>query len=288
MTTMSHEERSYIHRAHSSQYSWQGEGWLSLKLFLRGQAHYCTQDGHYHLDPTTCLILNQSQWYRIEIDSVVATDAFCLFFAPDESRRAYRALTTSFAAGLDDPTGQMPIPAFIERTYPVTSDLLRLVVQDEQRLDTLLREEHIHQVLNMMLASHHQVQREIAALPAQRATTRIEMYRRAWLAHDFLAASFQQDIGLEHVARQVALSPNHLLRAFQQVFHQSPHQFKTQCRLERAAHELTTTAIPVTHICADLGFASLGSFSTLFRRHFGVAPSVYRQEKQVGFKKSVS
>jgi AraC-like DNA-binding protein len=32
----------------------------------------------------------------------------------------------------------------------------------------------------------------------------------------------------------------------------------------------------VTDICLDAGFESLGSFSSLFRRRFGVSPSGYR------------
>ena len=34
----------------------------------------------------------------------------------------------------------------------------------------------------------------------------------------------------------------------------------------------------VTEICMDLGYSSLGSFSTLFARHFGLSPTSYRKK----------
>ena len=39
------------------------------------------------------------------------------------------------------------------------------------------------------------------------------------------------------------------------------------------------TALPVTDVCLAVGFSSLGSFSTLFRRHAGVSPQAYRAQK---------
>jgi AraC-like DNA-binding protein len=33
----------------------------------------------------------------------------------------------------------------------------------------------------------------------------------------------------------------------------------------------------VTEICFDVGFTSLGSFSTLFRRHTGLSPAAFRR-----------
>jgi len=39
------------------------------------------------------------------------------------------------------------------------------------------------------------------------------------------------------------------------------------------------TALSVTEVCYTVGFASLGSFSWLFKRRFGISPEAYRQRK---------
>ncbi len=53
-------------------------------------------------------------------------------------------------------------------------------------------------------------------------------------------------------------STNHFLRTFQQAFRQTPHQFLTTRRLERAQRLLLDTDLTVTDICFAVGFESLG------------------------------
>jgi transcriptional regulator GlxA family with amidase domain len=72
------------------------------------------------------------------------------------------------------------------------------------------------------------------------------------------------------------MAPHHFLRTFKLAFHQTPHQYLTHLRLERAQSLLRHTDTPVTDICMDVGFESLGSFSWLFRRECGQSPSAFR------------
>jgi AraC-like DNA-binding protein len=55
-------------------------------------------------------------------------------------------------------------------------------------------------------------------------------------------------------------------------------QFLQERRLAAARRLLLTTDEPVTRICFAAGFESLGSFSWLFRRRFGLSPRQFRQE----------
>ena len=71
---------------------------------------------------------------------------------------------------------------------------------------------------------------------------------------------------------------NIILRTFRQLFHQTPYQYITARRLELARRLLAETERPISEICLAVGFESLGSFSWLFRRKVGVAPSEYRQQ----------
>ena len=80
---------------------------------------------------------------------------------------------------------------------------------------------------------------------------------------------------------QRCLSPFHLLRVFQTIFRQTPHQYLNQCRLERAKFLLEKTRIPVTAICLECGFTSLGSFSGLFHKRCGMSPRAWRKSRGV-------
>jgi AraC-like DNA-binding protein len=134
--------------------------------------------------------------------------------------------------------------------------------------------------MQRLLRVHRQIYKEVEALDAVRASTREELYRRLHRARDYAQARFDQPLTLEEMAQIACLSPNHFLRTFRQVFRQSPHQYLTALRMERAQKLLAVTELSVTEICYAVGFASLGSFSWLFRRHFGISPEAYRQRKK--------
>lgn len=51
-------------------------------------------------------------------------------------------------------------------------------------------------------------------------------------------------------------------------------------RLRRAKAFLRETDLPITEICFECGYESLGSFSTLFRREVGCSPREYRAQRR--------
>jgi AraC-like DNA-binding protein len=102
-------------------------------------------------------------------------------------------------------------------------------------------------------------------------------FRLLCAARDWIAENSSSRIGLAQAAEYAGFSPFHFQRLFTRAFGESPHEFLTRIRIERAQQILRTSADPVTEICFDLGYESLGSFSTLFRREVGVPPSAYRR-----------
>lgn len=87
----------------------------------------------------------------------------------------------------------------------------------------------------------------------------------------------EEALTLDELSVEADLSAWHFLRAFRSAFGETPHDFLTRLRLERARELLTITSRPVTEICFDVGFSSLGSFSTLFRRQIGMSPAQFRR-----------
>ena len=93
-------------------------------------------------------------------------------------------------------------------------------------------------------------------------------------------SSLGEEVMLDEVARVACLSPSHLLRTFKQLFGESPHQYLTSLRIERAKALLAGSKLTVTDVCLAVGFTSLGSFSRLFRRRGGLSPAQYRARKR--------
>ena len=97
-------------------------------------------------------------------------------------------------------------------------------------------------------------------------------------ARDQLRNFDHTDFSINEVAKSAAMSRYHFIRQFKAVFGETPVQFRTRVRLDRAKHLLVHGEESVTDICMAVGFSSLGSFSALFTLRFGRAPSMYRRE----------
>jgi AraC-like DNA-binding protein len=50
--------------------------------------------------------------------------------------------------------------------------------------------------------------------------------------------------------------------------------------MERAKALLRTGELPVTEVCIAVGYTSLGSFSSQFRRFVGESPTAYRDRRR--------
>jgi AraC-like DNA-binding protein len=105
-------------------------------------------------------------------------------------------------------------------------------------------------------------------------------FRRLVRAHELLIGDEHDEVTVRAIAEQLALSPFQFIRQFAAVYGSTPHQLRTRARLERAK-ALLAAGVPVTKVCVDVGFSSLGSFSALFTRRVGASPTRYRRSVQV-------
>jgi AraC-like DNA-binding protein len=108
-------------------------------------------------------------------------------------------------------------------------------------------------------------------------------FRRLCLARDMLLEQADVSHSIADIAREAEMSPSHLIRQFEAVFGLTPHQFRIESRLDLAKRLLATGEYSVTAVCMEVGFSSLGSFSTLFLTRVGESPSDYRRRARTVF-----
>ena len=89
---------------------------------------------------------------------------------------------------------------------------------------------------------------------------------------DYIDRHYARPLTIERLAALAGLSPFHFIRAFRAASGLTPHQYLRNRRIERAKELLVTTPMPVTEVCDAVGFQSLGSFSSLFRKLTGKHP----------------
>ncbi|NLU75427.1 helix-turn-helix transcriptional regulator [Streptomyces sp. HNM0575] len=83
-------------------------------------------------------------------------------------------------------------------------------------------------------------------------------------------------LDLDAVAAFAGYSRYHFVRAFKATYGESPGQYLSRRRIERAEELLRSADLSVTEICMMVGFTSLGTFSARFKKQTGTSPSDYR------------
>jgi len=263
------------------------EGCLSLKSVISGSVVWETPGRRYELHENTYLLLNDHQRYTMTIDSARKATTFCIFFERGFVEDIFRAETLPTAALLDRPATddaaeqQLEFVERIEPQGPIRRDLQglrnrlakRALASDGSTTD-------LFHLAERLLAQHAHTQLAASRLPAVHTSTREELLRRVLRGRDLLLSSLAGSVSLNDAARAACLSPFHFHRAFRTAFGVTPHHYAIRHRLERARHLLRTTGHSITEICFETGFESLGSFSSLFRRTYGITPSEWRSSRR--------
>lgn len=112
----------------------------------------------------------------------------------------------------------------------------------------------------------------LSRVPSKRWATRVDVHERI----DAVRAAIDADPGratLGELAQAACLSPFHFHRVFKAAYGLTPHEYLHRARLSRAHALIALGQASVGEACFEVGFASLGSFSRLFKARFGYPPS---------------
>lgn len=94
-------------------------------------------------------------------------------------------------------------------------------------------------------------------------------------AKDLMDRHYAEPLDVPAMAQRAAMSPAHFSREFKRAYGETPHSYLLTRRIERAMHLLRAGAT-VTDACMQVGWTSLGSFSSRFSEVVGETPSSYR------------
>jgi AraC family transcriptional regulator len=99
------------------------------------------------------------------------------------------------------------------------------------------------------------------------------------LAKEMLRGRLDGELAIADVAQACGLSRSYFSTAFRETLGQTPHQWLTAQRIQRACELMAGSQTPLAEIAAACGFADQSHFTRVFARVTGQPPAQWRRER---------
>ncbi len=259
---------------------------LSIKAAWGGQEEYFLDGRRIAVDDETFLILNDGRIYSSALRARSPMTSFSIFFRPGMAEDVARTMAGSHEYLLNEPGGYLDSPVeFSEHLRPHdrhVTPVLRFILRHVEAgiTDEDWYEDQLYFLLQRMLAVHSRDCSVTALIPARRAATRKELFRRVGLATDFINMNFAASIDLQQIAAAARLSPFHCLRVFKAVVGVTPIIYLNQRRVQTARRMLQVSRRSVTEVAPLVGFQTRWTLSRWLNRPPSKASRVHGRESQ--------
>lgn len=88
---------------------------------------------------------------------------------------------------------------------------------------------------------------------------------------------YSGNITIDDICGEIYLSPSHFKRAFKNKTGNTPYQFLTEIRVDKAKEMLKNKERTIREVARLCGFVNSGNLSAVFKKHIGISPSEYRK-----------
>ncbi len=93
----------------------------------------------------------------------------------------------------------------------------------------------------------------------------------------YMNSRIYSKLSLEDLAAHINICKHHYLRLFKKVTGMPPMTYFIKMKVNKAAELLTTTQMSINTIAEKLNFSSDAHFSSVFKKHTSVRPTIYRK-----------
>ena len=254
------------------------QGPLSLFTNIRGTSWVNVNSAPVKINADFFFITNPGQCYNLEIHQK-PTETFNIHFGEQFGEEVMSALSRRPEFLLEHPFEKpWTTVNFYNRLYPKDEVTNRLIasLRSQPQGSAIYEEEQLYQLLAHLMQQQNQLGKVRQTIPALKSSTREEIIKRLFISTDYIYTFFDQRLSLEELAQVSCLSKFHFLRLFKIAFGETPHQFITKVRLQKAKELLQSKSLEVADIAKQVGFENASSFSRLFYNQTGAYPTQFR------------
>ncbi|CAD5266378.1 MULTISPECIES: helix-turn-helix domain-containing protein [unclassified Imperialibacter] len=259
---------------------------LGVVVAMSGEATFRINTDVIVLNETSFLVVNKGSKLSITLerdDTLVAL----LCFDTTLSKLLYNGLiksgdeTAGWSAVSEEDFSLVEHLHFMNASLREQFQLLMELGNSCASFHSLKADMVVRSILDSLISENHHALQISEKLKVVKTVTKTALYKRLAAAREWIINNCQQPIDLQQAADVAMLDKQHFLRLFKRAYQITPHNFLTRMRLERAEKLLEETDLAVSDICRAVGFDSIPSFTSLFKRTYGEAPGRYRRKMRL-------
>ncbi|MEO6979484.1 MAG: AraC family transcriptional regulator [Mucilaginibacter sp.] len=269
-------DEKYYYPAHATPYLFATNFINAGQYIVNKQPVSISDKGFYFLNPGDELAINFKKKQQLK--------TLFILFNEDFVDNSLYSITAEAESQLDNPSiqhkGKSGIPNVPFQSGRLVSRLRRLLSANpgsQQEIDNAL-----FSLLTDFAEINTTLQTKLLKLKAVKKSTREELYRRLFTARDFMEDNATApSLSLDDIAAYACMNKFHFLTNFKALYGTTPYQYLTGLRLQKAFELLKERRYTVTQACYAVGFESVPSFSSLFKRKFALSPSSLSGENKL-------
>jgi AraC-like DNA-binding protein len=247
---------------------------LSLKYTISGFEKYYIKNNQYKVESGKFIITPPDLTIDARFSNPTPVESLCIQLSNDLINAAFNDLIFSNDlnenARVINLVHDLNVYQSIEANTTVQSTVNSIVQHFNspeiiaEKLQLLAQE-----ICNIQL----QLNTKLVRIERIKKSTKSEIFHRIEKAKNFIELNFKDEINLDLIAENSALTKFDLIRYFKQIYQQTPYQYLMHLRLLRAKELIFENKYALETIALKLNFADLPSFSKAFKNYFGISPS---------------
>lgn len=104
---------------------------------------------------------------------------------------------------------------------------------------------------------------------------RPEQYAQVRQSKTFMEKFYAEKVELNDLAKAACMSRFHYIRVFQRMYGLTPRAYLRDLRISKAKG-LIKQGLSITHVCLEIGYESVPTFSSVFKKCTGYTPKAYQ------------
>ncbi|MEM9141456.1 MAG: AraC family transcriptional regulator [Bacteroidota bacterium] len=278
---------NYIMRFHSplEEYRFDNNT-LSIIFFKKGVGQLRTKARNLKIRTNSFVVANPSLGWHYLNDDQEYIDVHSFVIGTALYGQFWYYCTASPVELLDEPfqeKGQGPF--FWERTFGAdhyrSGKLLQYLYElsGSPEYETMNPHELLMEVLQAIYQDQCLGHTYATKIHSKKASTQTETLKRLLTAYEYIQDNITESISLDQLSQISALSKYHIYNSFKTIFGRTPHQYINRQKLIKARAILPLGRYSVSEVAHLLGYPDLPTFSKLFKKAYGLPPSLYLKGK---------